>query len=98
MRSAPRTAGKTDDNFYSEDFGKEHGLAGRIDVFLRVLGIGMNGVAMTTESRNANPAVFKLFQPGSRFSVVIDEVVEGPVVVVWIAAGADLHCFQTDCV
>src|SRR5260370_16590624 len=61
LRSAPRTAGKTDDNFYSEDFGKEHGLAERIDVFLRVLAIGMHGIPMTPATPNPIPPFLQLF-------------------------------------
>src|SRR5437879_20886 len=64
LRSAARAAGKTDDDSYLEDFGEEDGLAEGIDVFLGMLGIGMNGVAMTTESGDANSPVFKLFLPG----------------------------------
>src|SRR5216117_2505397 len=66
LRSAPRAARKTADHFYFKHFGEQDGLAERIDIFLGVLGIGMNGVAMTTESGDANPAVFKLFQPSFR--------------------------------
>src|SRR5258708_35001657 len=55
----------------------------------------MNGVAMTTESGDANPAVFKFFQPRSRFSAVIDKFVERTVVVVWLASRADFHGLQS---
>src|SRR5229473_3963207 len=57
LRSAARTAGKTDDHFYIQDFCKTDGFAERIDVFLGMLGIRMNGVAMATKSGDANPAV-----------------------------------------
>src|SRR5438093_13714160 len=63
LGSTARAPGKTNDNLYIEDFGKEDGLAERVDVFLGMLGIGMNGIAVTTEGGNTNPAVFKLFQP-----------------------------------
>src|SRR5207253_764304 len=46
LRSATRAAGKADDHFYIQDFSEENGLAERIDIFLRVLGIGMNGIAV----------------------------------------------------
>src|SRR5258708_12452995 len=54
----------------------------------------MHGIAMTTERGNANSAVFKFFQPGFRFSAVIDKFVERTMVVVWVASRADLHGFQ----
>src|SRR5216684_9148849 len=63
LGSAARAAGKTNDHFYIEDFGEEHGLAECINIFLRVLSIGMNGIAVATESGDANPAVLKLFLP-----------------------------------
>src|SRR5258708_5613349 len=64
LRSATGTAGKTDNHFYLEHFREQDGFAKRINIFLRMLGIGMNGVAVTTERGNANPAVHKLFEPG----------------------------------
>src|SRR6266849_1577817 len=96
LGSAARTAGKTDDDFYIQDFGKEDGLAERIDVFLGLLGIGVNGVAMTTQSGNANPPVFKLFLPGFRLAAVGDQLVKRAMAVAGIAAGTDLHGFQTE--
>src|ERR1700730_516139 len=95
LRSAARAAGKTDDDFYLEDFGEEDGLAEGIDVFLGMLGIGMNGVAMTTESGNANSAVFKFFLPGFSFAAVGDEFIERTMTIVRIASRADLHGFET---
>ncbi len=54
----------------------------------------MNGVAMTTESGDANPPAFKLFQPGFRLGAVGDELVQRAMGIIGIAAGADLHGFQ----
>ncbi len=54
----------------------------------------MNGIAMTTQRGNANPAAFKFFQPGLRFSAVIDKVIERTMVAVWVPSRADLHGFQ----
>src|SRR6267142_252615 len=96
LRSAARAAGKTDDHFYIQHFGEENGLAERVDIFLRVLRIGMNGVAMTTESGDANPAVLKFFQPGFCLSAVFDQVVERTMMIIRVAAGADLHRFKTE--
>src|SRR2546429_356633 len=95
LRSAARAAGKTDDDSYVEDFGEEDGLAEGIDVFLGMLGIGMNGVAMTTESGDANSPVFKLFLPGFGLGTIGDELVQGTMGIVRIASRADLHGFET---
>src|SRR5437588_5355728 len=96
LRSTARATGKADDHFYIEDFGEEDGLAKCIDIFLGMLGIGMNGIAVTTESGDANPAVFKFFQPGFGLSAIVYQVVEGTMTIVWIAPGADLHGFQAE--
>src|SRR5467141_4510023 len=93
LRSAARAAGKADDDFYVEDFSEEDGLAEGIDVFLGMLGIRMNGVAMTTESGDANSAVFEFFLPGFGFAAVGDEFIERTVTIVRIASCADLHSF-----
>src|SRR5882762_10156300 len=53
LRSAARAARKTDDNFDVEHFREKDGVAEGIDIFLGMLGIGMNGVAMTTEGGDA---------------------------------------------
>src|SRR5712664_1403453 len=94
LRSAAGAAGKTDNHFYLEHFREQDGFAKRINIFLRVLRIRMNGIAMTTERSNANPAVVKLFQPGFRFSAVIDKFVERTMVVVWVPSRAYLHGLQ----
>src|SRR5216117_864946 len=96
LRSAARATGKTDDHFHIEHFGEQDGLAECIDIFLGVLRIGMNGIAMTTESGDANSAVFKLFQPGSCFTAVVHQVDERTMTIVRIAAGTDLHGFQAE--
>src|SRR5713226_80883 len=96
LGSAARTAGEAHDHFYIQDFGEKDSLAKRIDVFLGMLGIGMDGVAMATESGNANPAVFKLFQPGFCFTAVGDEVVERTMRIVRIASRANLHGLKTE--
>src|SRR5260370_5139845 len=95
LRSAARAAGKADDDFYFEDFSEEDGLAEGIDVFLGMLGIRMNGVAMTTERGDANSAVFKFFLPGFGFAAVGDAIIETPEPSVLIASLGDLHRFYT---
>src|SRR5260370_7401834 len=95
LRSAARTAGKADDDFYIEDFGEEHGLAERVDIFLSVLEIGMNGIAVTTERGDVNSAVFKFFLPCFGFGSISDEIVEWAMRIVRIASRADLHDFHT---
>src|SRR2546429_4696473 len=54
LRSAARAAGKTDDDSYVEDFGEEDGLAEGIDVFLGMLGIGMNGDRKSTRLNSSH--------------------------------------------
>lgn len=51
---------------------------------------------MTTESGNSNALVFKLFLPSFGFRTVVDEFVEGAVVILRVAAGADLHDFKAE--
>src|SRR5216684_9288930 len=94
--SAARAAGKTNDHFYIEDFGEEHGLAERINIFLRVLSIGVNGVAVATEGGDAETPVFKFFLPGFGFAAVSNQVIQRTMAVLGIAAGADLHGLQTE--
>src|SRR6266850_2293072 len=89
-------AGKTDDDFYVEHFGKEDGLAKSVYVFLSVFGIGMNGVAVATEGGNVNPLVFKSFLPSLGFATVGDEFVERTMMIVRIPAGADLHGLEAE--
>ena len=96
LGSAAGTTGKTDDDFHAEDFGEEDGLSKGVDVFLGVLGIGVNRVAVTTEGGNLNSAVFKFFQPGFGFGLVGDEFVERAMGIVGIAARADLHGFEAE--
>jgi hypothetical protein len=61
-----------------------------------MLGIGMNGVAMTTKSSDADAAVFKFLQPGFRLGAVGDEFVQRAMWIVRIATRADLHGFQAE--
>ena len=95
-RRAARASRKADNDFDFEHFREEHGLAEGVDVFLRVLGVGMNGIAVATERGDADATVFKLFQPGFGFRAVGDQVVERAVMIVGIAAGADFHGFQAE--
>src|SRR5205807_535630 len=95
LGSPARTAGKADDDLHFEHFGQEDGFAEGIDVFLGMLGVGMNGVAMTTESGDAYSPVFKLFQPSSGLTAIADELVQGAMGIVRIASRADLHGLQT---
>src|SRR5690242_16802912 len=90
LRSASGAAGKTDDDFDVEHFCKEDGFAESVDVFLRVIGVGMDRIAVTTKGGDVNAAVFKLFLPGLGFGAVGDEVVKRTVNIVGIAARTDL--------
>src|SRR5580700_6360550 len=94
LRSAAGAAGEADDNFYVQHFREKNSFAKSIDVFLGVFGVGMNGIAMTTEGSDADAAVFKFFQPGFGLGAVSDEIIERAMVIVGIAAGADFHGFE----
>ena len=96
MRRAAGTTGKANDDFHVEHFGEEDGLAKGAYVFLGMLGIGMNGVPVATEGGNANPLVFKFFLPGLGLAAIGDELVEGTMTIVGIAAGPDFHGLEAE--
>src|SRR6266403_2552684 len=96
LGSSAGAAGKADDDFHVEHFGEEDGLAKGVYVFLGVLGIGMNGVPVATEGGNANPLVFKFFLPGLGLAAIGDELVEGTMAIVGIAAGPDFHGLEAE--
>src|SRR5207245_6283648 len=86
LRCAAGTAGKANDDFNIEHFGEEDRFAKNVDVLLREFGIGMQRVAMTTESGDANAAVFEFLLPRFRFGfgAIGDEVVERAMMIVGI--------------
>src|SRR6266850_2321084 len=96
LGSSAGAAGKTHDDFHVEHFGEEDGLAKGVYVFLGVLRIGMNGVPVATEGGNANPLVFKFFLPGLGLAAIGDELVEGTMAIVGIAAGPDFHGLEAE--
>src|SRR5882762_1374140 len=86
LRRGTRAARKTDDDFHIEHFREKDGVAEGIDIFLGMLGIGMNGVAVATERGDANSSVFKLFLPGFGLGAIGDELVQRAMTIVWIAS------------
>src|SRR6266851_3602559 len=95
LGSAARAARKADDDFDTENFREKHGVTESVDVLLSVLWIGMKRVAVATQSGDANPAVFEFFLPCFGLSAVGDELVERAMTIIRVAAGADLHGFET---
>src|SRR5882762_2685677 len=91
LGSAARAARKTDDDFHVEHFREKDGLAKGVYVFLGMLGIGMNGIAVATERGDANPFFLKPFLPSLGLAAVGDEFIERTMMIVRIAARADLH-------
>src|SRR5256884_6453433 len=54
--------------------GEKHGFAECVDIFFGDAGIGMDGVAVTTQRGHANAAVLEFFHPGFGLGAVGDEV------------------------
>ena len=94
--SATGTSRKSDDHFDIQHFRQEHGLAERVDIFLRVLNVGMNWIAVTTEGGDANALVFKFLLPSLGPGFILNKVVQWTMTIVWIAAGANFHGFEAE--
>src|SRR6266566_9410714 len=95
LGGAARAARKANDDFYTENFREKHGVAESVDVLLSVLWIGMKRIAVAAQSGDANPAAFEFFLPCFGLSAVGDELVERAMTIIRVAAGADLHGFET---
>src|SRR5712692_9507111 len=95
QRRSARAAGKANNNFHAEHLREEDGLAEGGNVFLGVPGFRVKRVAMATERGDANTAIFKFFLPSCGFAAVAQELVEGTMMIIGIATGANLHGFKT---
>src|SRR6266851_410158 len=95
LGGAARAARIANDDFDTENFREQNGVAECFDVLLSVLWIGMKRIAVAAQSGDANPAVFEFYLPCFGLSAVGDELVERAMTIIRVAAGADLHGFET---
>src|ERR1700676_479472 len=96
-RRTAGTPGEAHDDFDVEHFREKNGLAKGVDIFLRALGDGMNGITVATERSDADASAFKFFLPSFGFRAIRDELVEWTVMIVRVAAGTDFHGFKPEC-
>ena len=80
----------------SETFGEQDGLAKSFRVAGGVLGVRMDGIAVTTESGDVNPTILEFFLPGFGFGRVRQEFIDWTVMCFGITSGADFHGFEAE--
>ena len=68
-----------------------HGAPEGLGIALRDLRIGRHRVAVATERRHLNIAIFKFLLPGVRFRRIVEQLLHRTMGGIGIAAGSDLH-------
>src|SRR6266481_2853191 len=93
--AAAGAAGKTDDNAYSETLSQQYGAPESLRIALRDLRVRGHRVAVATQCRHLNIAVFEFLFPGASFGRIVQQILYRAMRGIRIATSSDFHRLHT---
>lgn len=97
LSASRRAAGKSDNHFHTKTLGQQNGFAKALGVAGGMFCVRVNGIAVATERGYLNSAILKFFLPGLGLGGVSKEFVDRTMMGSGIAAGSNLHRFESEC-